>query len=54
VDLWIAESAYGMDGFIGLDGSRVEMLFVEPHRRGQGVGSKLLDFARRRYGLRKY
>jgi putative acetyltransferase len=55
VDLWVAESVdgpvRGIDGFMGLDGSKVEMLFVEPARRGQGVGSRLLDHARRLYGI---
>ncbi|MDR1686006.1 MAG: acetyltransferase [Desulfovibrio sp.] len=54
VDLWIAESVddpmSGIDGFMGLDGSKVEMLFVEPARRGQGIGSRLLDHARSLHG----
>lgn len=37
-------------GFIGLGDRHVEMLFVDPDCRGQGVGSKLLDDARRRLG----
>jgi putative acetyltransferase len=54
VELWIAERAGGppneIDGFMGLHGSRVEMLFVEPGRRGRGIGAGLLDHVRRRYG----
>lgn len=37
-------------GFIGLSDRHVEMLFVDPDCHGQGVGSRLLDDARRRLG----
>lgn len=37
-------------GFIGLNESHVEMLFVDPDCHGQGVGSRLLDDARCRLG----
>jgi putative acetyltransferase len=54
VELWVAESVDGpvreIDGFMGLEGSKVEMLFVEPARRGQGVGSRLLNHARCLHG----
>lgn len=32
-------------GFIGTDGTMVEMLFIHPSRRGQGLGTLLLDYA---------
>ncbi len=32
-------------GFIGVDGHRIEMLFISPHARGQGIGKQLLAFA---------
>ncbi|MBW7982297.1 acetyltransferase [Enterobacillus tribolii] len=32
-------------GFIGVDGHRIEMLFISPHVRGQGIGKQLLAFA---------
>lgn len=46
VELWVYEDADGLAGFIGLAGSQVEMLFLEPARRGQGIGTRLLDRAR--------
>lgn len=46
VDLWVYEDAAGVAGFIGLAGAQVEMLFLEPARRGQGIGTLLLDRAR--------
>jgi putative acetyltransferase len=51
LELWVYESAdASLLGFIGLDGSKVEMLFAEPARRGQGIGSSLLNHARQRHG----
>lgn len=51
LEVWICEGADGLPaGFMGLDGARVEMLFVEPARRGQGVGTRLLNHARHLYG----
>ncbi|QYK61787.1 GNAT family N-acetyltransferase [Paenibacillus sp. S25] len=32
-------------GFIGLDGLKIEMLFVDPERHGQGIGSRLIQHA---------
>lgn len=49
VEIWIYEDAAGVAGFIGLSGAQVEMLFLEPERSGQGIGTRLLDHAR---GLR--
>lgn len=51
VELWMAEDAVnGPLGFIGLNESHVEMLFIEPDRRGEGIGRALLDHARRSRG----
>ena len=49
VHVCVAESQRIL-GFIGLTGSHVEMLFVDPDCHGQGVGSRLLDDARERCG----
>ncbi|MNI02437.1 putative N-acetyltransferase YjaB [compost metagenome] len=32
-------------GFIGLDGTKIEMLFVDPEFHGQGIGSRLISHA---------
>jgi len=32
-------------GFIGVAGNKIEMLFVHPHARGQGIGGQLLAYA---------
>lgn len=47
VELRIAQDLKGGPlGFIGLNESHVEMLFIEPDRRGEGIGRALLDHAR--------
>ena len=51
LEVWICEDAdIVMSGFMGLDGPKVAMLFVEPSRRGRGTGSRLLDHAVRLHG----
>lgn len=51
VEIWVHEDADGVaNGFIGLAGAQVEMLFLDPDRRGQGIGTRLLDHARRLRG----
>lgn len=37
--------------FMGLDGGSLEMLFVDPEARGQGIGGQLVRRGIRRYGL---
>lgn len=47
VEVWVHEDPErGVAGFIGLSGAQVEMLFLEPSARGQGLGTRLLDHAR--------
>ena len=35
--------------FLGLEGSRIEMLFVDASHRGQGIGKQLVAFAIEKY-----
>ena len=37
--------------FIGTEGQRIEMLFVSPHNRGQGIGKKLVQYAESSYSI---
>ncbi|QND54126.1 acetyltransferase [Phyllobacterium sp. 628] len=47
MEVWVAETPSGKRlGFMGLDEAKVEMLFVDPARHGQGTGRRLLDHAR--------
>lgn len=39
--------------FMGVDGDRLEMLFVEPEARGQGIGSALLRYGIAELGVRE-
>ena len=40
-------------GFLGVDGERIEMLFLAPEARGRGLGRALLAYAVRQYGARE-
>ncbi|MCM3702814.1 acetyltransferase [Paenibacillus macerans] len=46
VEIWI-ELAESMEpiGFIGLDGTKIEMLFVDPNGHGKGTGRRLIQHA---------
>lgn len=47
VELWVAVDAEDQPlGFIGLNENHVEMLFIDPDLRGQGIGRALLDHCR--------
>jgi GNAT superfamily N-acetyltransferase len=47
-ELWIAEEADdALVGILVLDGDWVAQLYVDPERTGQGIGSRLLDRAKR-------
>ena len=39
--------------FMGVEGQRLEMLFLSPEERGAGLGRQLLDYGIRRYGIRE-
>lgn len=47
VDVWVAVDVKDNPlGFIGLNQSHVEMLFIDPDLRGQGMGRALLNHVR--------
>jgi putative acetyltransferase len=51
LELWVLESDDGTPaGFMGLDGTTVEALFLAPELLGQGGGKLLIDHARRLKG----
>ncbi|UYO02030.1 GNAT family N-acetyltransferase [Paenibacillus sp. PSB04] len=53
VEVWVEKDDSGVPlGFIGLDGGMVEMLFVDPDRHGQGIGTRLLRYAEQLKGSR--
>jgi putative acetyltransferase len=43
--LCVRDRAGQVAGFIGVGGGKVEMLFVDPAWRGQGIGRRLLAYA---------
>jgi putative acetyltransferase len=45
VSLYCANADGHIIGFMGLSGSAIEMLFIDPKARGQGVGKYLLRYA---------
>ncbi|RRJ62088.1 acetyltransferase [Paenibacillus oralis] len=51
VEIWI-ELAEGMEaiGFIGLDETKIEMLFVDPNCHGKGTGRRLIQHAEKLKG----
>jgi GNAT superfamily N-acetyltransferase len=54
-ELWLAEDERGeLEGILVLDGDWVDQLYVDPRRTGRGIGSSLLDAAKRErpHGLR--
>ncbi len=40
-------------GFLGVDGRRLEMLFLSPDQRGRHLGRRLLAWGLQRYGIRE-
>lgn len=52
--LVIAEREVGSPvAFMGVEGQRLEMLFLSPEERGAGLGRQLLDYGIRQYGIRE-
>ncbi|MFD0679339.1 MULTISPECIES: acetyltransferase [unclassified Paenibacillus] len=43
VEIWVELNGNNEPiGFIGVDGTKIEMLFVDPDYHGQGIGSRLI------------
>lgn len=40
-------------GFLGVEGQRLEMLFLSPAHRGQQLGRRLVEWGLRQYGIRE-
>lgn len=40
-------------GFMGIDGNKIEMLFIDPASRGKGLGKALLHYAVQELGVSK-
>ena len=52
--LVIAERKAGCPvAFMGVEGQRLEMLFLSPEERGAGLGRQLLDYGIRWYGIQE-
>jgi len=49
--LFVLENGGKLCGFMGIDGKRLEMLFLLPEMCGKGYGKKLLDLATKEYGV---
>lgn len=46
VEIWVElNESKQPTGFIGLDGTTIEMLFVDPDYHGKGIGSRLIRYA---------
>ncbi|MGI2295990.1 acetyltransferase [Paenibacillus sp. GXUN7292] len=46
VEIWVSRNtAEEATGFIGLDGTKIEMLFIDPEYHGMGIGSRLIKHA---------
>ena len=51
LDIWVLCAPDGQPvGFMGMEGNRIEALFLEPHYRRQGGGRRLVEHARRLHG----
>ncbi len=49
--LLVSETDDGILGFAGVDGTKLEMLFLAPEARGRGIGRQMVDFMIVNYGI---
>lgn len=45
--VWVAEQSGAVAGFVGLDGQWLEHLYIDPLCQGGGIGTALLEHAKR-------
>jgi putative acetyltransferase len=50
LELWVLAEGDAVIGFSGLDGARLEALFIHPDHTGKGGGRMMVDHARRLKG----
>ena len=49
LELWVAETDSGeLHGILALDGEWIDQLYVDPAHTGRGIGSELVELAKRR------
>lgn len=54
VNLFYKKDAFNcITGFLGTSGNKIEMLFIDPAYRGNGIGRELLNYAVTRLGSEK-
>ena len=46
-EIWVSETAAGIDGFMALNGSYIDRLYIDPARQRSGLGASFLDHAKR-------
>ena len=49
--LFLAEEDSEIIGFMGINGTKLEMLFIAPEKRGKGIGKTLLQHAVVKFGV---
>ena len=45
-EIWVYETKEGIIGFMAMNASLVDRLYVDPKNQGMGVGSKLINYAK--------
>jgi putative acetyltransferase len=53
VDLYSLKANDRILGFLGLSGDSIQMLFIHPDARGQGIGKLLIQFSREEKDIKK-